>query len=714
MSKLFDALTWFATTQPGITAIKGDQTSLRYGDLPRLIDSLAETFAEYVERGRPVALMCDNSPAWVLADLALLSLDAVHVPLPPFFTDAQVEHTLESTGATLLLSDLPLDGRDLVAQLTVAGDPLFLYALKYDARPLHEGTAKITFTSGTTGTPKGVCLSQASMEATAEAVLERVGASMVGRHVAVLPLGVLLENVAGLYACLIGGGTYVVLSQKSVGFGEAFKPDFMKLVAVLASQQASSTIMVPELLRGTLAVISQVGNTLDAMRMIAVGGSRISVQLLNQALSLGLPVCEGYGLSEAGSVVAMNAPGNNTVGTVGLPLKHVSLAQLDSGELILTDAPFLGYVGCPPHEGPYRTGDITSFDTTGRLMITGRVKNVLINSFGRNIAPEWVESELLAQPEIAQALVYGDDRPALGAVLVPTSPAIGGDALMAAVARANAALPDYSRVKHWFTSSPFTMESGELTGTGRPRRTTILKEKEAMIEQSYKAEGATQSFFDRLVRETEAERQAMLSLPIIQAGLKGEISRDVYIAYLTEAYHHVKHTVPLMQATKAHTPTDRTVIHDALDEYIDEEKGHEEWILNDIRHAGGDADAARASDPAFGTEMMVAYAYDYVTRINPIGFFGMVFVLEGTSTALATQAAEKLMTSLGLSKNCFSYLLSHGALDLEHMEFFKGLMTKITDPADQDAIIHMAKRMYRLFGAMFESVTQTEELKNVA
>ncbi len=687
---------------------------MRYGDLPGLIDSLAATLADYVEHGRPVALMCDNSPAWVLTDLALLSLGAVHVPLPPFFTDAQVEHTLESTGASLLLSDLPVDNRDLLAQLTVAGEPLFLYALKHDAQPIHEGTAKITFTSGTTGTPKGVCLSQASMEATAEAVLERVGASMVGRHVAILPLGVLLENVAGLYSCLIGGGTYVVLSQNSVGFGDAFKPDFMKLVETLATQQASSAIMVPELLRGTLAVISQVGNTLDVMRMIAVGGSRVSAQLLNQAIDLGLPVCEGYGLSEAGSVVAMNAPGNNMVGTVGLPLKHVSLTQLDSGELILKDAPFLGYVGLPKQEGPYRTGDITSFDMAGRLMVTGRVKNVLINSFGRNIAPEWVESELLAQPEIAQALVYGDDRPALGAVLIPTNPAAGDEALTAAVDRANAALPDYARVKHWFTSSPFTMENGELTGTGRPRRSTILKEKEAMIEQSYKSEGPAQGFFDRLVRETEAERQAMLSLPIIQAGLKGEISKDVYIAYLTEAYHHVKHTVPLMLATKAHTPAARTVIHAALDEYIDEEKGHEEWILNDIRHAGGNAEAARVSDPAFGTEMMVSYAYDYVTRINPVGFFGMVFVLEGTSTALATQAAEKLMKSLGLRKNCFSYLLSHGALDLEHMEFFKGLMTKITDPADQAAIIHMAKRMYRLFGAMFESVTQTEELKNVA
>ena len=103
-------------------------------------------------------------------------------------------------------------------------------------------------------------------------------------------------------------------------------------------------------------------------------------------------------------------------------------------------------------------------------------------------------------------------------------------------------------------------------------------------------------------------------------------------------------------------------------------------------------------------ELMVAYAYDMIHRVNPIGFFGMVLVLEGTSTAVATQAGEKIMKGLNLPKKAFSYLLSHGALDISHVSFYESLVNQITDPDDQATLIHSAKVFYKLYGDIFRDI----------
>ncbi len=102
---------------------------------------------------------------------------------------------------------------------------------------------------------------------------------------------------------------------------------------------------------------------------------------------------------------------------------------------------------------------------------------------------------------------------------------------------------------------------------------------------------------------------------------------------------------------------------------------------------------------------MVAYAYDMIARINPIGFFGMVLVLEGTSVALATNAAEKIQKNLKLPDSAFSYLSSHGSLDIEHMGFYEKLMNQVIDTDDQHAIIHAAKMFYKLYGDVFRSIS---------
>ena len=217
-------------------------------------------------------------------------------------------------------------------------------------------------------------------------------------------------------------------------------------------------------------------------------------------------------------------------------------------------------------------------------------------------------------------------------------------------------------------------------------------------------------FFDQLQHQTRTERDYLLASPIIHAALAGTATREQYIAFLTQAYHHVKHTVPLLMACGARLPERLEWLRVAIAEYIEEETGHQEWILNDIRACGGDAEAVRHGQPALPTELMVAYVYDRIARHNPVSFFGMVNVLEGTSIALATQAAGIIQDKLQLPNKAFSYLNSHGSLDLEHIEFFKKLMNQLDNDDDKAAVVHTAKVVYRLYGDMFRSLPlPTEE-----
>jgi long-chain acyl-CoA synthetase len=212
------------------------------------------------------------------------------------------------------------------------------------------------------------------------------------------------------------------------------------------------------------------------------------------------------------------------------------------------------------------------------------------------------------------------------------------------------------------------------------------------------------SFYNRLVEETKSHREELYNVPVLRAGLAGDIDCNTYIAYLTQAYHHVKHTVPYLMAMGARLPENKKWLQKAVIEYLEEEVGHEEWILNDIEAAGGDKEAARHSHPSRATEMMVAYNYDYIARKNPIGFLGMVFMLESTSTEIATMGADAIKEGLGLPKSAFTYLFSHGALDIEHMKFFQSLMEKIDDKSDQDAIIHVAQTTFHLFAELFRAI----------
>lgn len=222
------------------------------------------------------------------------------------------------------------------------------------------------------------------------------------------------------------------------------------------------------------------------------------------------------------------------------------------------------------------------------------------------------------------------------------------------------------------------------------------------------------SFFQVLQSSTTKQREQLIGSPLVKEALAGAMTTETYVAFLQQAYHHVRHTTPLLMAAGSRLPASKEWLRNALAEYVEEELGHQEWILSDIGVCGFDAERARHSTPNRATEVMVAYAYHIIDRVNPVGFFGMVHVLEGTSITVADQAAECIAKSTGLPASGFSYLRSHGALDIAHVKFFEDLMDKISEPDDQQLIVHCAKNFYHLYADVYSSVDAAQAQTLVA
>lgn len=682
MIEMIDAIRAHGMQHPGGIAIDdGTDAPIGWAALEEAVARSAGHLQALLSGEAPVAIDMDHGPAACIVDLALLQAGIPALPLPSFFSPEQRRHAMQSSGASALIRSDPAQRDGWHATL-----------LGHSPSAIPAGTAKISFTSGSTGTPKGICLSAAHMTAVARSVVGYVGDAHAGRHLALLPPGILLENVAGFYATMLAGGTYVALPQAATGLANPFLPDFPTMARVIRDQRITSLILVPEYLAGLVAVMAYSGIRLPDLTLVAVGGARVSPVLIDKALAVGLPVRQGYGMTECASVVTLEGPREQERGSVGFSIGCNSLRLAEDGEILIDGPTCLGRIGEPALTGPFHTGDIGRIDASGRLWIEGRKSSLIITSFGRNISPEWVEAILLEQPGIAQAMVHGDGEASLGALIVPRGTDVD---VAAAVEAANARLPDYARIGDWRLTPPFTPMNGQLTGNGRLRRAEIAK--------SYLQGCSIMSFHDRLIRETADTAAILASVPQLQAGLAGRISRDTYIAYLTQAYHHVRHTVPLMQEARerlAHKP----ILVAALDDYIVEETGHEHWILADIAAAGGDAALAAASVPHAATQAMVDHAYAVIREGNPVGFFGMVHVLEGTSVVMASHGAEAVRKTLGLPAEAFTYLTSHGALDQDHVRFFAELVNRIDDPGDQAAIIAMARDMFRLFAGVFAAI----------
>jgi long-chain acyl-CoA synthetase len=425
-----------------------------------------------------LATLLDNSVAWVVADRAAERAGIVHVPLPVFFTREQITHALQATGAdAMLMPAMAPWPQGSATPSTVTGQALALWRLPARAVPMPEGTTKITFTSGTTGMPKGVCLRASAIEGVSRGVVEALAPLRIQRHLCVLPFAVLLENIAGLSAPLMNGTTCIVVPLSQVGLTGSSSFDAAEFHAAVLRFRPDSLILLPQMLRmwvGYLAATRQ--RAPQGLRFVAVGGASVGAGLVAASRALGIPAHEGYGLSEGASVQTLNLPGADLAGSAGRALPHARLRISSEGEVEVAGSLFAGYLGDPrPVPEWWPSGDLGSIDENGFLHVHGRRKNVLITSFGRNVSPEWVEGAL-QEAGIAVAVVFGDDQPTLSAVLWPLNAQLPDAALQAAVDAANARLPDYARVHRWVRARrAFDAASGMATANGRPQRAAIFQ-----------------------------------------------------------------------------------------------------------------------------------------------------------------------------------------------------------------------------------------------
>jgi long-subunit acyl-CoA synthetase (AMP-forming) len=487
--ELIERIRLHAADYPGRTALEWSAGRLSYADLASTVDRLA---VELRGRGvRTIAMALDNGPAWALIDLAALHAGLCLVPLPPFFSTGQMHHALRRSGAQALIADradslgkrLSLPGSDKT--LEVAGHTLGWIDLPGDPSAVPAEVRKVTFTSGTTGEPKGAMLGWSHLEPVVRSLAEAVEVSPTDRHLALTPLSVLLENIGGIYVPLWGGATTVLPGCDEVGLAGSSRLDAVAMVRAIERHRATTAIFSPQTLQGMVEAIESGLPRPAAFRFGAVGGAPVSPRLLKRAAALDLPVYEGYGLSECASVVCLNTPRHNRPGTVGRALPHVRVTLADDGEVLIAGPGFAGYLGEPAPQGAWASGDLGAFDGEGSLSLLGRRRNVFITAFGRNVAPEWVERELTLEPAIAQAAVFGEARPWNLAVIF-TAPGAGKSELDAAIARANEGLPDYAQVTHWIAAAePFAPKNGLLTGTGRVRREAVYRQYRLQIENLY-------------------------------------------------------------------------------------------------------------------------------------------------------------------------------------------------------------------------------------
>ncbi len=491
------ALRRHAQRQGEVVALRDNYAALTYSELAAAVHSLANWIRG--EDCQCIALDCGSGIAWAIADLAAMDADVSLVPLPGFFTDEQVHHALTTAKVDRVLAD-----RDHLARWSLLPgvsvmQGLTAFVLEQDLRQasalLPSCGCKITFTSGSTGTPRGVVLTNETLATCAEGIVRALSPLKPRRHLSVLPLATLLENIAGLYAPLLHGSEVFLPDERSTGLTGA-SLDIERFAALLDGAQADSIILVPQLLM-TLVTLVELGLVaLPSLQMIAVGGGRVSHQLLERSAALGLPVCEGYGLSECASVLTLNLPGASRMGSVGRPLSHSRIRVDEHGEILVRTPRMVGYLGVEPGDSDwYSTGDLGHFDDDGFLYIDGRRRNVFITSYGRNVNPEWPEAALTQHPAVAQALVWGEAQPH-NLALLWLRYSQDEEQVSQLVDTANAELPDYARIHQWIVVEG--LPDTELqTSNGRLRRSAVLTRYGALINEHYDRHVSDFSYYER-------------------------------------------------------------------------------------------------------------------------------------------------------------------------------------------------------------------------
>lgn len=468
MRDFFEVLLHRAAVAGNKPALISPNGAISYRELIEHVRGHAQWAMRLPQR---VGLLFTKGPDYIVCDLALSFAGKELVPLPEFFSDAQLLHIAQAAQ----LSDVVADSASAERAKRLGFTVHLLDAESVTDIAPAIGANRIIFTSGTTGKPKGVCLSERQLLTSVAVLAEASRATESDRYLSMLPNSLLLEQIAGTYLPLSVGAAIHLPGTPSPG-GQL----------TLAAEQARATamVLVPELLAAWVKELQAHGNRApDSLRFIAVGGAPVSPRLATAAWNRGLPVYEGYGLSECSSVVSVNRPDARRAGTVGRPLSDVEVA-IAEGEIVVSGPTVMnGYVGEPQISGPWHTGDLGHFDPDGFLIVTGRMDNVIVTAAGRNINPEWIEDIIAADSRVERCVVVAHEAE-LVAVIIPTDSSLCDDVptMHDLVTSAARELPGYAKPRRYLTMSDVEFRRLDLlTANSRPRRSEVSR---IVIERS--------------------------------------------------------------------------------------------------------------------------------------------------------------------------------------------------------------------------------------
>ena len=506
-----------AGDQPALGTITGGQLSWQTW---AEVDAETRRFAAKLRQvgigaGDRVAQWAPNSSAWIITDLALLSLGAVHVPLHVSLAERQVAELLELAEAKLLIVDG--DRGDVESLATNCSlqvlSHIDLFAASH-ASPIESCAepgqlATLLFTSGTTGQPRGVMLSHGNLTSNTVALSEAVASASNETRLCFLPLSHIYARTCDLYSWLYRGSRLVLAESRDtiVRDCQLVRPSVINGVPYFYQKLARQ---LQDAEPG--ALLRLFGGQL---KRCFCGGAAIAPEVEALFERQGLPILTGYGLTETSPVVTATSPENYQAGTVGQPLPDVEVRISAEGEILVRGPNVMqGYWNDPVATGEaivdgwLHTGDLGELDASGQLRIVGRQKELIVLSTGKNIAPSRVEQRLAGSPLVELVCVVGDGRKCLGALLVPNPETLRKEIRRQGLwvwSRRRAVT--HPRIREWFRQEidrvlaplsaeeqvgrftildrSFSIEQGELTSKLSLRRKTIATNFAREIERMY-------------------------------------------------------------------------------------------------------------------------------------------------------------------------------------------------------------------------------------
>ena len=211
------------------------------------------------------------------------------------------------------------------------------------------------------------------------------------------------------------------------------------------------------------------------------------------------------------------------------------------------------------------------------------------------------------------------------------------------------------------------------------------------------------SFFITLVEGSDAQRRAIESAPRVQAMIHKGLSLAEYRAFLRDLYHIVWHFCPVMAAAASRMDERFREVRYELWERIEEEKGHETWVLEDLAAMGGEARGADVGPPSPPVQAMIGFNYYAAERAHPCSVLGMLYVLEVIASVYGGRVAEAIARAVGreVAAGGFRFLSSHATMDVDHMAKLNRLLRTVGDPAAQEAILGSTRVNFHQFGQLF-------------